>query len=54
MSDLDYKCSLTPNMSVISKCKDAVHHVDAPFQFTHQILILVQKSFQLVVIIDMG
>ena len=59
MSDWDYKCSKTPNMSVISWCKDSLvlHHVDASWQFTYKVLIWVQvkyKDFQLHVLRDTG
>ena len=59
MSDWDYKCSKTPNMSVISWCKDSLvlHHVDASWQFTYKVLIWVQvkyKDFQHRVIRDTG
>ena len=37
MSDLDYKlwCKTPKNV-----CNKSVHHIDMPFQFTHQVLIL--------------
>ena len=45
------------SVTIISQCKDAVHHVDASFQFTQKVPIWVQvkyKDFQLRVIRDTG